>query len=45
MKESLDCHTNSPCQLSRKCVENSMENLHTDVRVSSVNERAVHFKM
>ena len=24
---------NSPCQHLRKCIENSMENMHTDVRV------------
>ena len=23
----------SPCQHLRKCIENSMENMHTDVRV------------
>ena len=25
--------TNSPCQRFRKCLENNMENMHTDVRV------------
>ena len=25
--------TNSPCQRFRKCMENNMENMHTDVRV------------
>ena len=32
-KETLDCKTNSPCQYPRKCMENSMQNLDTDVRV------------
>ena len=30
-KEALDCCRNSPCQCLRKCIENSMENMHTDV--------------
>ena len=32
-KEAPDCQTNSPQQHLRKCIENSMENMHTDVRV------------
>ena len=35
IKEALDCSTNSPCQHLRKCLQNSMENLHTDIRVYS----------
>ena len=27
-----DCLANSPCQHLRKCIENSMENMHIDVR-------------
>ena len=32
-KEPLDCSTNSPCQLLKKCIKNSIENIHTDIRV------------
>ena len=32
-KETLDCKTNYPCQYPQKCMENSMQNLDTDVRV------------
>ena len=32
-KETIDCLPNSPCLHLRKCVKNSMENIHTDVRV------------
>ena len=32
-KEPLDCSTNSPCQLLKKCTKNSIEDIHTDVRV------------
>ena len=32
-KEALDCLTNSPYQNLRKCIENSMENVHADVMV------------
>ena len=32
-KEALDCCTNSPCQHLSKCMENSLENMHTDVRL------------
>ena len=32
-EEPQDCLTNSPCQHFRKCIENSMENMHTDVGV------------
>ena len=37
MKEALDCQTNSPCQHLKKCIENSMENIDTDIRVLRVN--------
>ena len=30
-KEGDDCYVNSPCQHLRKCMENSMENMHTDI--------------
>ena len=30
--EALDCQTNSLCQYRKKCIENSMENIDTDVR-------------
>ena len=30
---SFDCSTNSPSQQQRTCLENCMENIHTDVRV------------
>ena len=33
MKAALDSYTNSPCQLLRKCIEDSMDNMHIDVRV------------
>ena len=36
IKAALDCWTNSPCQHFRKCIENSMENMHTDARVQRV---------
>ena len=29
----FDCKTNSPCPDVRKCIEKSMENIDTDVRV------------
>ena len=32
-KEAPDCQTNSPQLHLRKCIENSMENMHTDVWV------------
>ena len=32
-RTALDCETNSPFQSFWKCMENSMENMHTDVRV------------
>ena len=34
---SFDCSMNSPCCYQRKCVEKSMENLYTDVRVLRFN--------
>ena len=33
MIKALDCLTNSPCQHLRNCIENSVENMSTDVRV------------
>ena len=36
--EALDFLSNSPCQHLRKCKENSMENIHTDVRVQRVKQ-------
>ena len=32
-QEALNCETNSPCQFPGKCVENSLENMHSDVRM------------
>ena len=32
----FECLTNSPCQYQRKCIENSVENMGTDVRVSKL---------
>ena len=29
----LDCQTNSPCQHLRKCIRNSLENMHADVMI------------
>ena len=37
----FDCLTNSPCQYQRKCIENSVENMGTDVRVSRVNSKSI----
>ena len=31
-KEAPDCLTNSPGQYLKKCIENTVENMHTDVR-------------
>ena len=45
MKKALDCKTNSPCQNLRKCLENSIESMHTDVwvrRVKSENPASHH---
>ena len=33
LKEALDREKNYPCQHLRKCLENSMENIHSDVTV------------
>ena len=35
-KEPLDCYINSPYQHLKKCIEKSMENIHTDARVKRV---------
>ena len=32
-EEAIDYKTNSPCKYVRKCIEISVENLHTDVRM------------
>ena len=32
-KEALDCYKNSPYWHLRKCLEKSVENIHTDVKV------------
>ena len=37
MKAALDCNTNSPCRYLSKCKEDSIENMHTDVRVLRVH--------
>ena len=36
-REALDYETNSPHQHLRECIGNSMENMHTDVRVERAN--------
>ena len=33
------CETKSPCKLLRKCIENSMENMHTDLRVKKAKHK------
>ena len=38
-KHTCDYYTKSPCKHLRKCIENSMENMHTDVRVSRVSKQ------
>ena len=37
-KETLENLKNSPRQHLRKCLENKMENTHTDVRVKSIKK-------
>ena len=41
-EEALACHTNSPWQHLRKCIEIGMENMHTDVRVVRVKTMIAH---
>ena len=36
IKEIITCCTNSPYQHLKECIENSMENMHTDLRVERV---------
>ena len=36
LKKALDCSTNSPYLHFRRCIENSIENVFTDVRVKRV---------
>ena len=43
-KEALHCKPNSPCQHLRKHIENSMENMHADVRVLRVNNIFLLYK-
>ena len=38
ISEALDRETNSPHQHLRECIGNSMENMHSDVRVKMVNK-------
>ena len=38
IREALDHETNSPHQHLRECIGNSMENMHSDVRVKMVNK-------
>ena len=33
MQEALDCKTTSPCKYPRNCIDNSIDNLHIDVRM------------
>ena len=39
-EEALDHSINSPCQHLSKCIDNSMENMHTDVGMSMVKKKA-----
>ena len=34
--DAFDCETFSPCQHLRKCIKNSMDNMHIDVRVEGL---------
>ena len=34
--DAFDCKTFSPCQHLRKCIKNSVENMHIDVRVKGL---------
>ena len=34
--DAFDCETFSPCQYIRKCMKNSVENMHIDVRVEGL---------
>ena len=40
-KEPFDLQTNSPCQHPRKFIENSVENMHTDVGCKGLREEKV----
>ena len=35
-KKALDCWSNSSCRYHRKCIENSVDNMRTDLTVSRV---------
>ena len=37
LKQAPDCQINSPFQNLKKCIMNSMKNMHTDVRVKMIN--------
>ena len=37
IKQAPDCQINSPFQTLKKCIMNSMKNMHTDVRVKMIN--------
>ena len=39
--KALDCQTNSPCQHHEKCIEKSVENMLSDVRVWRVKSSSV----
>ena len=41
MQEALDCKTNSPCKYPGNCIDNSIDNLHIDVRMLRV-KRSIH---
>ena len=41
-QEALDCCKNTPWHHLGKWIENSMENLYTDVRVHGVKERLTY---
>ena len=40
LKKALDREKNSSCHHLRKCLENSMENMHSDVTVKRVKNNA-----
>ena len=43
-KETLDCSTNSAHQHFGKCMENSMENMHTNVSVKGFKKGMKYIK-
>ena len=38
-QEGLDSGINSPCKYLKKCIENSMEKLHTDITVQRLKQQ------